>query len=145
MAGAPHWLIVAGLLASGCLSADEPIRCDLAFTGGAILVDVPVASTPEQMHAGLSNRDDVGQGMLFTWPESAPRVFWMRDTRVPLSIGFLDDDGRVFKIRHMSPESDDRHYSIWPARDAIEVSQGQFDRAGITVGSRLIARDCTND
>lgn len=81
--------------------------------------------------------------MLFTWETAEPRVFWMRDTRVPLSIGFFDDTGLLFAIQDMQPETDDYHYSIKPASDALELEQGQFQAHGLREGDRLIERTCS--
>lgn len=117
--------------------------CDLYFSNGATLTGVPVARTVAQQTRGLAKRDDVGPGMLFTWETAEPRVFWMRDTRVPLSIGFFDDTGLLFAIQDMQPETDDYHYSIKPASDALELEQGQFQVHGLREGDRLIERTCS--
>ncbi|HFX1228586.1 TPA: DUF192 domain-containing protein [Pseudomonas aeruginosa] len=116
--------------------------CDLHFTGGVVLDAVPVARTKEQEARGLMHRDTAGNGMLFSWQEAEPRVFWMRNTRIPLTIGFFAADGTLFAIEDMQPETDDYHFSMKPALDALELAQGEFQRKGLAVGSRLIRREC---
>lgn len=134
--------LVAALFASAAWSATPTEVCDLHFSSGVVLEAVPIAQTREQQAQGLMNRDDVGNGMLFAWQEADLRAFWMRDTRVPLSIGFFGADGALFAIRDMEPETDDHHFSARPAKDALELAQGEFERKGVEVGSRLIRRDC---
>jgi len=112
-------------------------HCDLAFSNGLVLRDVPVARTPAEQSRGLSNRDDIGPGMLFAWPDARPVSFWMKDTFVPLSIGFFDASGVLFSIQNMTPQSLKSHPSVLPALHALELQQGDFQRLGITLGTRL--------
>lgn len=141
-------LIVAGLALAFVVGRQQtraatPTEfCTLHFSGGVILEGVPVARTPEQEARGLMHRDDAGPGMLFSWDKAEPRVFWMRNTRMPLSIGFMSADGTLFAIEDMQPNSDEYHFSLDPAQDALELAQGDFSRKGLGVGSRLLRREC---
>lgn len=134
-------LFLAG--AAQSLAARIDTTCTLAFDGGQVLADIPLAENSAQQTRGLSKRDDVGPGMLFAWPDEAPRVFWMKDTRVPLSIGFFRADGLLFRIIDMEPETTDYHYSALPAVAALELPRGGFRAHGLRLGSRLIERRCT--
>lgn len=129
-------------LASASAKADQGEICDLYFSGGVTLHAVPVAKTVAAQSLGLSKRDDIGPGLLFSWPTSEPRVFWMRDTRVALTVGYFDADGLLFAIDDMQPMTDTFHFSMQPASDALELAQGDFTRRGLSVGSRLIRREC---
>lgn len=117
-------------------------KCDLHFSNGITLAGVPVVRTLEQQAKGLSKRDNVGPGMLFSWDRAEPRIFWMRDTYVPLTIGFFDQTGLLFAVEDMQAETDDRHYSIQPALDALELARGEFQKYGLKEGVRLTARTC---
>jgi len=115
--------------------------CTLKFDV-ATLDNVPQVTTIPQMARGLSGRGDVGPGLLFTWADDAPRVFWMKDTPTPLSVAFIDAQGVVLQIEDMEPFSEFMHWSRMPAREGLEVKQGDFQRLGIAPGSRLISRQC---
>lgn len=117
--------------------------CDLYFSNGMTLLGVPVAKTIAQQSKGLAKRDDVGPGLLFSWAKAEPQVFWMRDTWVPLSVGFFDDTGRLFAIEDMQPETDEYHFSIKPVSDALELAEGQFQAYGLKEGVRLVGRTCS--
>lgn len=120
-------------------------RCTLYFSDDVTLTDVPVARTPEQMAQGLMFRNDPGAGLLFSWPSAEQRVFWMRNTHIPLSVGFISADGMLFAIEDMAPNTEDYHYSPMPASDALELAQGEFARKGLMLGTHLLRRECRSD
>lgn len=129
-------------LASASAKASEGEICDLYFSGGVVLHAIPVAKTVAAQSLGLSKRDDIGPGLLFSWPTSEPRVFWMRDTRVALTVGYFAADGLLFSTDDMLPMTDTLHFSMQTASNALELAQGEFRRHGLSVGSRLIRREC---
>lgn len=136
-------LAMAGELLLDASSRTDEV-CELHFSNGTVLEQVPVAKTARQQARGLSKRYDAGSGMLFSWKEAHPRSFWMRDTYIPLSVGFFDEKGQLFSIQDMGPETDDAHLSIEPALDALELAQGQFQQHGLVEGVRMIKRFCAN-
>jgi len=72
--------------------------------------------------------------MLFIYPTSRPRTFWMKNTHIPLSIAFLDDFGKIINIQKMEPlQIDKRYHSIQPVRYALEVNQGWFKKNDVKV------------
>jgi uncharacterized membrane protein (UPF0127 family) len=117
--------------------------CALVFDGGQRIEAVPAAVTDPQRRKGLSGRATATPGMLFSWPDSAERAFWMRDTRMPLTVAFLDRAGRVLQLADMQPDTTMPHHSEKPATDALELPQGDFQARGIHEGSRLVSRACT--
>ena len=127
------------------LAASPTERCTLYFSGNVTLTDVPVARTLEQMAQGLMFREDIGPGMFFSWPSPEERVFWMRNTQVPLSVGFISADGMLFAVEEMAPDTDNYHYSAGPATDALELAQGEFAQKGLAAGSRLQRRECRSE
>lgn len=115
--------------------------CTLTFDTTTIY-KVPQARTVPQMQRGLSNLLDVGNGMLFTWPDEAVRAFWMKDTQTPLSIAFIKASGEVTQIEDMEPNSEKIILSNHAVSDALEVKRGEFKRLGIRLGSKLIKSVC---
>lgn len=116
--------------------------CTLVFASGVVLEDVPLAKTIAQQARGLTGRDDAGAGMLFSWEMAAPRMFWMRDTRIHLSIGFMDAQGWLFSIQDMEAGSETYHESGRSITDALELARGGFAKHGLQVGDRLLERHC---
>lgn len=101
---------------------------------------VELAETTQARACGLSNRTvlDKDHGMLFVYPRSELITFWMKDTRIPLSIAFLDDSGKIINIEIMAPDqTETRYHSRLPALYALEVNQGWFRMHGIKAGDRV--------
>lgn len=121
---------------------DNIKSCSLSFSNGVILTNVIIADTQDKRAQGLSNLDDVGVGMLFVFPKLDNLVFWMKDTRVPLSIGFFDENNRLFRIDDMFPYSEQYHFSLKPSKLALELKQGQFAQKKIKVGVKLTQIQC---
>ncbi|MDP4573464.1 DUF192 domain-containing protein [Pseudomonas sp. LPH60] len=135
--------VVAFVVGRQLAAAGTPTEtCDLEFSNGATLYRVPVAKTAAQEARGLMHKTDVGPGMLFTWEKPEPRVFWMRNTPAPLTIGFFDTEGVLFSVEDMEPNSETNHFSFQPAVDALELAQGEYQRLGLSVGSALVRRKC---
>jgi uncharacterized membrane protein (UPF0127 family) len=117
--------------------------CPLDLPSATITIEghrlkVELAATPEARGCGLSNRFRLfaDHGMLFIYPTSGPRTFWMKDTYIPLSIAFLDDNGRIISIQQMNPmQTDERYRSLQPVRYALEVNRGWFADHGIGIGN----------
>ena len=106
---------------------------------------VLTADTPEQQRRGLMAQDDLDgyDGMIFRFPDERERSFWMRDTRIPLSIAFFDARGTFVSAADMEPCGDrpdcPTYSSGGPARYALEVLRGRLPAAGATPGARLAA------
>ncbi|MBT3218709.1 MAG: DUF192 domain-containing protein [Proteobacteria bacterium] len=106
---------------------------------GDVPVKVELATTPDTRSLGLKHRDSMPQdeGMLFMYPQTHLRSFWMQDTRIPLSIAFADEDGKIVRIADMSPFSTDRVPSLYPVRYALEMNKGWFAKNGVEKGDVL--------
>ncbi len=77
------------------------------------------------------------EGMLFVFAQPSVQCFWMKNTLLPLSAAFLDDDGTIVNIADMKPQSLDSHCSGRPVRYVLEMNQGWFAKRAIKPGSKL--------
>jgi hypothetical protein len=109
------------------------------LTAGFHLINAEVASTPQQRAIGLMHRPSMpaNDGMLFVFERADQQCFWMKNTLLPLSIAFLDDDGTVVNIEDMKPQALDSHCSARPVRFALEMNQGWFARRAIRPGAKI--------
>jgi uncharacterized membrane protein (UPF0127 family) len=102
-----------------------------------------VARTNQQRQRGLMGRLDVGgdAGMVFVWPESNYRRFWMKDTPSPLSLAYIDEDGRIEQIADLEPFDLNDTPSSEPARFVLEMPRGWFGANGVKPGDRIFGLD----
>ncbi len=115
--------------------------CDQIKLGSEIL-DCEIANTCESRARGLMGRKSLpeGKGMLFVYDRAQRLAFWMKDTLIPLSIGFFDDQKVLLKILDMDPPIGDhliKYRCTAPARYALEVPQGWFERHNVRVGDKF--------
>jgi len=95
---------------------------------------VELARTPEQWTKGLSGRNLLlgRHGLLFIYPSSEPRSFWMKDMVFPIDIVFIDDSSTVARIEKnavpMRPgEEKTLYHSGVPIKYALELNAGESD------------------
>lgn len=124
------------MIVLACAMANGPT---LPLTVAGHPLDVEVADDPSERRIGLMYRDTLGadRGMLFVYPDAKPRSFWMKDTRVPLSIAYLDANGIVVHLADMRPLVTTPVPSGADAMYAIEVNQGWFAAHSVSVGARV--------
>lgn len=108
----------------------------IPITIGDHTLQAEVVSTFATRAQGLMYREELAadQGMLFVFADDQLRNFWMRNTRIPLSIAYLDADQRIINILDMEPFDESLYPSAAPARYALEVNQGWFAERGIVAG-----------
>lgn len=106
---------------------------------GGTKLTAELATTFAQRQQGLMHRDSLGTdaGMLFVYPDEDIRHFWMKDTRIPLSIAFANRRGEIVRIEDMEPFDTSQVSSMVPATYALEMTQGWFADHGIERGSKI--------
>ncbi len=79
-------------------------------------------------------------GMAFVWTAPTASTFWMKDTLIPLSIAFVDADGKIVSISDMQPCDADpcpTYASAAPYTMAVEANAGWFADHGIGTEDRV--------
>jgi uncharacterized protein len=106
-------------------------------------VQAEVAATEASRTTGLMNRFSLkpDSGMLFVFDNLQPLAFWMKNTYVPLSIAFIDAEGRIVNIEDMAPQTETSHFSRGLAQYALEMKKGWFENYGIGPGDRVEGLD----
>jgi uncharacterized membrane protein (UPF0127 family) len=109
------------------------------LTADGHTIQVYVARSDEERAQGLMHRREMpeDEGMLFMCDRSAVQKFWMKDTHLPLSIAFVDEDGTILKIADLEPHELESESSEHPVRFVLEVNQGWFAERGIAPGTRI--------
>ena len=125
---------------SGQLAACPVTNKHITVTANSHELTAEVATNQTGHMCGLAFRNNVpaDHGMLFVYAQDQIIGFWMKNTFIPLSIAFLDSDGKILEIHDMDPLYPARRYiSKSPARYALEVNQGWFAANEIKVGDTV--------
>jgi uncharacterized protein len=112
-----------------------------ASGGKKVEVRVEIADGLFEQARGLMYRRVLGEnrGMLFVYTEEREHSFWMKNTKIPLSIAFIDSEKRIIDMQDMKPLDDEppSYVSAEPAQYALEVNQGFFEKNGVKLGDRV--------
>ena len=135
-------LLLAACARPGPAGVGVPKTVDTWFPirVGERTVQMQLAITEPERDHGLMGRTDLGsdQGMLFVFAAPMPMNFWMRNTPLPLDIGYFSPAGELKEIYPMYPYDEttvgsrDRHLLF-----ALEMKQGWFAANGVRPGARL--------
>ena len=127
-------LIVASALTS---QADPLITYPLRIKKHEIRAEI--ANTAQDRLRGLMFRDKLAEnsGMIFLYPRPEASAMWMKNTRIALSVAFIDANGRILNIAEMEPFSEEAHASSGAAAYALEMNRGWFRKQGIKAGDRV--------
>ncbi len=110
--------------------------------GGAVRrFAVELARTPGQLSRGLMFRAAMApaHGMLFDFGRERPVAMWMRGTRIPLDMLFIDALGRIRGVAADAvPFSEALIRSPGPVRAVLELNAGTARRLGIATGDRVL-------
>ncbi len=139
-------IAVFGFGAAEAQSGPQPRLATVPITAGMHVIQAELAITPQQQMTGMMFRTSMGtnEGMLFVNDERGMRCFWMRNTLLPLTIAFIDDDGTIVNLADMAPRSEASHCSEKPVRFALEMNQGWFAKRGIKAGTKLRGKPFAN-
>ena len=101
---------------------------------------VELAISQREKSKGLMHRKDLSNtdGMLFVWKNEDRRCMWMKNTYIPLDLGFFREDLTLIEVKDLSPRSLESVCSSEPAKYALELPRGWFSSHNIKNNSKLV-------
>ena len=105
-----------------------------------VKLELFIADTDSSRARGLMGVDYLGEneGMIFFWPSASKKCMWMKNTNLPLSVAFIDQDRTIVQIDHLQPFSTD---SVCSRSEriiaAIEMNKDWFEANGLKEGSQV--------
>ena len=141
------FLFSAVLVSGGCRKDEAPVQArakgpETWFTMhiGPVATKVQVMVRPLELQEGLMHRATLGddEGMVFVYPDPGARSFWMRNTLIPLDIGFFTPEGVLSEVHQMNPldETPVPSYSE-NIQFAIEMNQDWYHKHDVKPGAKL--------
>jgi uncharacterized membrane protein (UPF0127 family) len=131
--------LLAAASAAATVSAQAPRLPTAQLTSGIHLITAEVAANDAARGRGLMFRQGLlpNHGMLFVFENKSVHCMWLRNTLIPLSVAFVEDDGTIVNIEDMKPHDESRHCAKQPVRYALEMTEGWFAQKGIRPGMKL--------
>ena len=101
---------------------------------------VELAISQREKSKGLMFRKDLSNsdGMLFIWKNEDKRCMWMKNTYIPLDLGFFREDMTLIEVKDLTPRSLESVCSSEPAKYAIELTKGWFSSHNIEKNSKMV-------
>lgn len=103
-------------------------------------IDIEIADTETDRQNGLMYRDDISykEGMLFIFDDIDYRAFWMKNTKIPLDILFVDENQKIVDIAYGAvPFSEQSIISSKKTKYVIEVKAGFVSVNEIKIGDMI--------
>ena len=104
------------------------------------IFDIEIAKTPYEIQTGLMYRDGMedNQGMLFVFPDVKERSFYMKNTRFPLDLIFIDHNKRIVSFQENAQPFDESSLpSQTKAQFVLEVNAGVAEKLLLEVGDKM--------
>ncbi|MEW6087626.1 MAG: DUF192 domain-containing protein [bacterium] len=97
---------------------------------------VEIADTGEKRQKGLMHREklDEDKGMLFIFETPHYYAFWMKDTKIPLSLAFIDEDFKITGIVDLKPMDTTPAVPLKKISYVLEVNKGWFEKNKVKTG-----------
>lgn len=134
-------LLTAMLLAALPARAFTDLSVTLQTSHAATALHVQLAESDEDVRLGLMHRDSVApyDGMLFDFGDTRPISMWMKNTRIPLDMVFIEADGTIAGMAlNTTPYSEASILSPVPVRYVLELPAGMATTYGIQIKDRLL-------
>jgi uncharacterized membrane protein (UPF0127 family) len=117
------------------------------FHIGETKIKAELAILPEERQKGLMFRKKMepGTGMLFVFEYGTPQKFWMKNTRIPLDIGYFSPKGKLMEIHAAKPfdlngvPSHSKNIQF-----VLELNLHDFRNQKIKIGDRLDLEEIRN-
>lgn len=109
-----------------------------------VLIDIEIADTDYDIQTGLMYRNSMedNQGMLFVFDDVTERSFYMKNTKIPLDLIFIDGNHTIVSFqKNAKPFDESSLPSNAPAKYVLEINAGLVDTWNLSVGDSISFTD----
>ena len=131
-------LLFLFLFASSALTSADKQCSSISIEKVNLCVELAISQ--REKSKGLMYRKNLSEsdGMLFIWKNENKRCMWMKNTYIPLDLGFFREDMTLIEVKALFPRSLKSVCSSEPAKYALELSKGWFSSHNIENNSKLV-------
>ncbi len=103
-------------------------------------LDIEIADTDYDVQTGLMYRNAMkaNRGMLFIFDDERERYFYMKNTRIPLDIIYINAKNKIVSFqKNAKPFDESSLPSNVPAKFVLEINEGLADKFTLQVGDSI--------
>tara|TARA_R110002033_G_scaffold52650_1_gene100108 strand:- start:4035 stop:4541 length:507 start_codon:yes stop_codon:yes gene_type:complete len=111
-------------------------------------IDIEIADNDYETQTGLMYRNKLEEnhGMLFILEEEKLQNFYMKNTRIPLDIIYINESKTIVSFQKNAKPMDETSLpSEAPAKYVLEINGGLSDQWQLKVGDKISFTSITND
>ncbi|WP_345075988.1 DUF192 domain-containing protein [Flavivirga amylovorans] len=106
----------------------------------AVTLDIEIADTDFDIQTGLMYRNSMGtrQGMLFVFKDVKERFFYMKNTKIPLDLIYINENNNIVSFqKNAKPFDESSLPSNFPAKYVLEINANLVDTWSLSVGDSI--------
>jgi uncharacterized membrane protein (UPF0127 family) len=135
-------VLALALPAHGLLPERKLEKKSLEIAGKKVTVEIADDDASRERGLMFRKKLDKNSGMLFVFQDERVRNFWMKNTLIPLSIGYFDSNKTLINVVEMQPEvlglrELPSYPSEKPAMFALEMEKNWFQKNRIKPGVKF--------
>ena len=117
-------------------------QCEPQESFLTIPLNIEIPQSQTDFNLGLMFRESLEKdsGMFFIFAEAGKKSFHMKDTRIPLDIAFIKEDGIIESIKELNPFTLLPVFSDGEVLYALEVNRGWFVENNVNIGDNVLKR-----
>lgn len=103
-------------------------------------LDIEIADNEYETQTGLMYRTklDTNQGMLFVFSDVQTRSFYMKNTKIPLDIIYIDEAKTIVSFQKNAKPFDETSLpSDAPSKYVLEINGGLSDAWQLSIGDKI--------
>lgn len=103
-------------------------------------IDIEIADNDYETQTGLMYRNklEANHGMLFIFPDTDFRSFYMKNTKIPLDIIYIAENKTIVSVQKNAKPFDETSLpSDAPAKYVLEINGGFFDEWQLAIGDKI--------
>ena len=105
---------------------------------GPEVVSAELAMNQVQIATGMMFRTEMGEneGMLFVFSKPHRTAFYMKNTKIPLNIAYIDSEGTILELHELQAlDENPVEAATEKVQFVLEMNKGWFQRHNVAVGS----------
>ena len=105
-----------------------------------VVLDIEIANTDYEIQTGLMYRNSMqnNQGMLFVFDDVRERSFYMKNTKIPLDLIFINNNNTIVSFqKNAKPFDESSLQSNAPAKYVLEVNASLVDAWKLSIGDSI--------